>query len=76
MGKANTTDYTLTCKKCDINETAKVVDRGSGWSGSDWNHKTKFAHFKTKWTGGGVLPPQITAAHCNKCDAAPEIVVV
>jgi hypothetical protein len=76
LGISDSTNYTLSCEKCSIDETVKVIDKGSSWSGSNWDHKRNFANFKTKWSGGGDIMPKITSATCKACGADPKVEVV
>ena len=72
MGIIDTCTYTLTCKHCNITESASVLDKGSNWSGSWWGGGATFLKFTTKWTGGEKTEPDLTMATCNTCGRAAE----
>jgi hypothetical protein len=67
MGIIDKTTYTLSCHECETNESASVLDHGSGWSGSSWQSGAKFAGFQTQWNGGGKQEPELLSATCNAC---------
>jgi hypothetical protein len=67
MGIIDSTVYTLQCQKCGTKESAKVLDKGSGWGGSAWQRGAEFSKFDTQWTGGGREEPQLVSATCKKC---------
>jgi hypothetical protein len=68
MGIIDSTVYTLRCPKCGTSESAKVLDKGSGWGGSSWQDGASFANFNTAWNGGGTQEPELVSATCRKCD--------
>ena len=67
MGIIDKAIYTLTCPKCGMNEKASVCDKGSMYSGSNWNSKANFLKFETEWEGGGNEEPTLNLALCMKC---------
>ncbi len=67
MGYIDQTEYRLSCAHCNISETSKVIDKGSGYGGSSWQNGTSFLRFKTEWSGGGSQEPKLTLAVCNAC---------
>ena len=67
MGIIDKTIHKLSCEDCHIEEEQKVLDKGSGWSGSSWQSGVDFRHFETSWFGGGKTEPDITKATCKKC---------
>lgn len=73
MGYIDQTEYRLSCAHCNINETSKVLDKGSGYGGSSWQDGTSFSHFKSEWSGGGSQEPELTLAICNACGRSATI---
>jgi hypothetical protein len=67
MGIIDSTSYTLECPKCATSESAKVLDKGSGWGGSSWQDGATFEKFITSWSGGGRQEPDLVSATCKEC---------
>lgn len=67
MGYIDKTTYTLSCPKCSAQESAGVLDKGSGWNGSCWDSTAAFSEFKMEWSGGGAQMPRPISPTCNKC---------
>ncbi|MDO9103345.1 MAG: hypothetical protein Q7U57_00120 [Methylovulum sp.] len=70
MGIIDQTTYQLTCPQCSTEEKAKVLDKGSGWSGSHWQNSTNFKRFDTSWSGGGNVEPSLISATCKNCSVS------
>lgn len=76
MGIIDQTTYTLTCPKCGIYESQKVLDKGSNWSGSWWQSGASFTHFQTTWDGeGGSIEPKLSSATCKSCQSKAQVAV-
>jgi hypothetical protein len=73
MGVIDKTTYILSCKNCQEEETASVLDKGSNWGGSHWQSGTVFKKFKTNWNGGGVVEPYLLCATCISCGSVAEV---
>ena len=69
MGTIDRTDYKLSCPKCNITESATVLDHGSNWNGSWWQSEARFSNFETQWIGGGSKEPELISAKCKHCGA-------
>lgn len=67
MGVIDSTCHTLKCEICGISESAKVLDKGSTWSGSSWQDGASLENFNTDWSGGGQKEPTLISAICKKC---------
>lgn len=67
MGVIDSIVYMLQCQKCRTKESVKILDKGSGWSGSSWQYEANFSKFDTQWTGGGQKEPELVSATCKKC---------
>ena len=55
------------CKGCGISETSSALDKGSGWSGSNWRDPTAFTQFDVVCEGGGQREPTVISAKCKAC---------
>lgn len=74
MGVIDKTTYELTCHSCQQTEKGAVLDRGSGWSGSNWGEGAVFQHFETQWEGaGGSTEPQLVTAICKQCKTDAQV---
>jgi hypothetical protein len=68
MGVIDKKTYTLSCENCGANESASILDKGSGWSGSSWQASANFIEFKTEWSQSGEkVEPSLIHAICNNC---------
>ncbi|MFZ4526741.1 MAG: hypothetical protein ACOYOE_14745 [Chlorobium sp.] len=67
MGIIDIKIVTLCCGACQIEETEKLLDKGSAWSGSSWQDQVEFGKFTTKWNGGGSQEPELIEVRCKKC---------
>ena len=67
MGTIDKLTYTLTCADCGVEESASILDKGSGWGGSDWQGSANFKSFKTSWKGGAWEEPTLISAVCAAC---------
>ena len=68
MGIIDKKTYALTCPQCGARESASVLDKGSGRSGSSWQSGASFSSFSTAWSGGGGgEEPELTSATCKNC---------
>ena len=67
MGIIDSTSHTLHCSACNLEETKKVLDKGSGWSGSSWQSRATYQNFETQWEGGGKAEPTLLSAKCRRC---------
>ncbi len=72
MGTIDKTIHTLTCKKCNIVESASVYEKGSGWGVGSWQSGPSFSKFQTGWEGEGEIEPKLIQAKCNQCGENPE----
>lgn len=66
------TTHRLTRPQCGAVETAKVLDKGSNWSGSHWQSDATFERFETSWSGGGSTEPDLISATCKQCGVAAQ----
>ena len=73
MGVIDKKTYTLKCDKCGKIESARILDKGSGWSGSFWGDSAKFSDFATEWSGGGKIEPSLESAKCIHCGSKPTV---
>lgn len=74
MGVIDKTTYELTCPNCKQTEKASVLDRGSGWGGSNWGGGAVFDYFETQWEGaGGSAEPKLLAAFCKQCKTEAQV---
>ncbi len=73
MGSIDKTSYSLICPECGAKESASVLDKGSGWSGSSWQSGASFSRFDTSWEGGGHEEPRLTSAFCKICNVSASI---
>ena len=62
--------FSLTCRHCKTTEKSRLVDRGSGWSGSSWDSSADFSNFETTWSGGGFITPELLSAKCKQCGSS------
>lgn len=67
MGVIDKTTYTLRCESCEIEEESSILDKGSNWSGSNWQSEAEFKNFGTSWKGGGRTEPELISARCKQC---------
>ena len=67
MGTIDSCSYTLACLICKTSETRAILDKGSNWSGSHWQHGAEFDGFITEWTGAGKDEPRLESAKCILC---------
>jgi hypothetical protein len=74
MGTIDQTGYRLSCAKCNTEELALVLDKGSGWGGSHWQSGASFSGFETSWTGGAAQEPKLISATCEHCRFAAKVV--
>jgi hypothetical protein len=73
MGIIDRSNYTLTCKECNVSESASISDHGSTFGGSWWNASARFKNFDAAWEGGGRTEPTLVKATCKQCGRAPEV---
>ena len=73
MGIIDKTTYRLSCPACGTEETASVLDKGSGWGGSHWQSGVSFSSFDTSWSGGVKQEPKLTSAKCKRCGGAAQV---
>jgi hypothetical protein len=59
----------LTCNGCGATETSSALDKGSGWSGSQWGSLGSFTLFDVICEGGGKNEPNIVSAKCKACSS-------
>ncbi len=64
----------VVCKGCGTSETSSALDKGSGWSGSNWCVPGPFTQFNVVCEGGGSKEPTAVSAKCKVCgsDASVE----
>jgi hypothetical protein len=67
VGTIDSTKHLLSCDKCNVTEERRILDKGSGWSGSWWQEGAEFESFNVEWSGGGKSEPTIVAATCRIC---------
>jgi hypothetical protein len=72
MGVIDKTIHKLSCASCNIVEEQSILDKGSGWSGSDWQSGVEFKNFNTIWSGGGKVEPTMVKAECKRCGKVPD----
>lgn len=70
MGTMDSTIHKLSCKNCNIQEEARILDKGSNWGGSHWQNGPEFTKFQVTWKGGDKTEPTIVTAICRKCGAS------
>jgi hypothetical protein len=75
MGIIDDATYTLTCETCKVSESVRILDKGSGWSGSCWRAGGAFEKFHASWTGGGPKMPEVKDARCKLCNSAARVEV-
>lgn len=73
MGIIDSCRYTLTCNRCGLTESERVLDKGSNYSGSNWGSGVKFKYFTTQWSGGGQSEPELIKAICDLCGELAEV---
>ena len=73
MGTIDSCAYTLACVECGTSETLRVLDKGSNWSGSHWEHGPDFSSFKTRWEGAGKSEPSLKQANCLRCGKTADV---
>lgn len=71
MGTIDSLTITLTCPQCTRTESARILDKGSTWSGSHWQVPS-FRSFEAVVTGGGKQEPEVTAT-CPECEVAAKV---
>jgi len=67
MGFIDETIYMFTCPQCKKEERVKLLDKGSTFGGSHWQHGIDVEHFDVTWIGGGKVEPTVESAYCKKC---------
>lgn len=73
MGITDTVWFKLTCDPCETKEVHPIHDKGSSFSGPNWQAPPPFEHFDVKWESNGSGEPNAASATCNGCDAAAGI---
>ncbi len=75
MGIVDKRVYSVSCLRCNKNETVKVVDKGSRWGGSAWTtNRAKFKEFEVAWNEESEsIEPTLKSATCNTCGLAATV---
>ncbi|MBB3092144.1 hypothetical protein [Nocardioides albus] len=73
MGTIDSATITLTCPSCGKAESDRVLDKGSGWSGSHWQAPT-FRQFDVTLTGN-AKDEYVVAGTCPQCQVTATVAV-
>jgi len=65
VGTIDSATITLTCPKCGLTESDRILDKGSGWNGSYWQVPS-FGEFEVSVTGGYKVEPDVIGV-CPQC---------
>jgi len=71
VGIIDSATITLSCPQCGLTESSRIVDKGSGWSGSSWQ-RPSFDRFEVTVTGGDEDEPKVVGV-CTQCKVAAEV---
>lgn len=71
MGTIDSATITLTCPSCGLTESNRILDKGSGWSGSHWQAPT-FMKFDASISGSAKTDYDVTGT-CPACQVAANV---
>ncbi len=69
MGTIDKLWIKLTCNGCESTETSSALDKGSRWSGFNWDRPDPFTLFDVICEGGGKNEPTVVSAKCKACSS-------